>query len=86
MNSLQRANADYLRRQLLDRIPEGCTRRYQTPPADLSLRNCWTFGASHMAYEWSPQLDPRWSPEQVAAYVDGCCGVPLDPSFTHTHA
>jgi hypothetical protein len=39
-----------------------------------------------MAYEWSPQLDPRWSPEQVAAYVDGYCGVPLDPSFTHTHA
>jgi hypothetical protein len=46
-------------------------RHYTVPPEDKSLEICRNHGADHRAYGWSPQYDPRWSPEQQEAYWSG---------------
>jgi hypothetical protein len=46
-------------------------RGYQVPPENKSIEQCRSHGASHRAYGWCPQYDPRWSVEQQAAYWDG---------------
>jgi len=45
------------------------TRYYHVPPEDKTVEDCGTHGADHVAYRWSPQIDPRWSAEQKAAYI-----------------
>lgn len=34
-----------------------------------TIAQCASHGADHRAYQWSPQIDPRWTAEQKAAYI-----------------
>jgi hypothetical protein len=43
-------------------------RYYHTPPEWKTLEDVASHGADHAAYKWTPQIDPRWSAEQVEAY------------------
>lgn len=36
-----------------------------------TMEECRSHGSDHGAYGWSPQIDPRWTAEQKAAYVEG---------------
>lgn len=44
---------------------------YQVPPDKKTTEDCRSHGNDHAAYGWIPQIDPRWSDEQKAAYVEG---------------
>ena len=46
-------------------------RYYQVPPDKKTIEDCRSHGNDHAAYKWSPQIDPRWSDEQKAAYIEG---------------
>lgn len=46
-------------------------RYYQQKPEDKTLEACEKHGRDHKAYRWGPQLDPRWTDEQKAAYQRG---------------
>ena len=46
-------------------------RFYQEPPEKKTPHQCESHGADHAAYGWLPQLDPRWSDEQIVAYRRG---------------
>ena len=43
---------------------------YQVPPERKSIEQCASHGADHKAYGWPPRIDPRWSEEQKAAYIE----------------
>lgn len=45
-------------------------RYYTVPPEQKTIAQCASHGGDHKAYGWSPQIDPRWSEEQKAAYVE----------------
>lgn len=43
-------------------------RFYQEPPGSKSIEQCASHGDDHGSYGWGRQPDPRWGPEQAAAY------------------
>ena len=45
-------------------------RYYTVRPEQKSIEQCASHGSDHKAYGWSPQIDPRWSEEQKAAYIE----------------
>ena len=49
-------------------------RHYNVPPEGKTIEACRSHGADHRAYGWGPQVDPRWSDEQKAAYWKGFKG------------
>lgn len=49
-------------------------RAYKTPPEEKTIDRCRSHGADHMAYGWCSQPDPRWSDEQMQAYINGYYG------------
>jgi hypothetical protein len=49
-------------------VPPHQTRYYHVPPERKTLEDVAGHGADHAAYRWAPQIDPRWSAEQVEAY------------------
>ncbi len=52
-------------------IPHLNTRYYEVPPDQKTAPECESHGADHAAYKWIRQVDPRWSQEQVDAYLRG---------------
>ena len=52
----------------------GWIRYYNTPPNQKTPEQCRSHGADHKAYQWSPQIDPRWSEDQKMAYAGGYNG------------
>ena len=46
------------------------TRYYNDPPETKSLELCALHGSNHKEYGWTIQIDPRWSDEQVQAYLN----------------
>jgi len=46
-------------------------RYYSVPPTAKSIEQCRSHGRDHAAYRWIKKIDPRWSEEQVSAYLDG---------------
>lgn len=49
----------------------GWTCYYQQSPTEKTLQMCKQHGLDHGAYGWCPLVDPRWTDEQKAAYVEG---------------
>lgn len=48
-----------------------CKQRfYNADPNEITLDQCANHGASHKAYSWNPQIDPRWNDEKKQAYLD----------------
>ena len=47
------------------------TRYYGEPPQRKSVEQCRQHGRDHGAYNWAPQVDPRWTEAQIAAYRAG---------------
>ena len=43
-----------------------------------TVKQCHEHGADHRVYKWSRQIDPRWTTEQVEAYMRGYEGRPLE--------
>lgn len=46
-------------------------RFYHAKPEDVSLESCMSHGQNHRGYGWMVQMDPRWSREQMTAYLQG---------------
>ncbi len=81
ITTLQQANRKWLLAQNIKAavdIPDGCRRFYMLNPREKSLQVCRSHGADHCAYEWGPQIDPRWNPKQIEAYISGYCNIALD--------
>lgn len=57
------------------KVPHVKVRYYAVRPANKSLELCRMHGADHAAYHWSMQVDPRWSKEQMTAYLCGYHGL-----------
>lgn len=45
-------------------------RYYHAGPTEKTVDQCRSHGADHAAYQWAPQIDPRWSDEQKSAYIE----------------
>jgi hypothetical protein len=59
---------------MIDRENPRWHRYYRVPPEDKSVEQCRDHGIDHQAYGWNPQYDPRWTDEQIEAYLKGYYG------------
>lgn len=57
--------------ELRDVKYHALTRFYQEPPKEKTVEQVRSHGADHRGYKFGRQLDPRWSQEQVDAYLEG---------------
>jgi len=59
-------------------IPDHCRRFYAANPRVKTLALCRLHGENHCGYGWGPQIDPRWNPKQIEAYISGYCNIAFD--------
>jgi hypothetical protein len=59
---------------MIDRENPLWHRYYMVPPEDKSVEQCRDHGIAHLEYGWHPQYDPRWTEEQIEAYLKGYYG------------